>query len=214
MATKVHKALTPDEKLKLSNIMALCNELMGAEEAAATAGEDPIPVTEAVAKAEEEPADPPKEEQPKEEEVEKVKKSEEANQSAENRIEELPPDDEEALAVIKSLLQKSRQSVGKSKVGSTNELTQMTQVLGQSLAIMKSMQSRIDQQGQALSGILEGMGITEETLKVEKSAPKQAVQPSANDILQALASVVQKSAHTEPQKPETMKDVLTTLWGQ
>jgi hypothetical protein len=210
MAVRVHKALTPEEKLKLGNIMALCNELLSAEESAAEP-ETP-PVEESVKKEE-----PPKEEAsppPAAAAEEEVKKSEAANEDAEDRMEELPEDDEAALAVLKILKTLSAsESVKKSKPA-TQTPSPEAQALGQALLVMKSMQKRLDEQGQTLNGILEGMGITSEVLKVEKAAPRQAVQPSANDILAALASVVQKSASAEPAKPETMRDALEILWRQ
>jgi hypothetical protein len=210
---KIQKAWTPEEKLKLANIRAILDELISAESAAAE--DAPPPVEESVKKEEgeepkaEENAPPP---DPKsEEEVEKVKKAEEANADAEERIEELPPDDEEAISILKALL--SAKSIKKAKP--QQRLSPEMQALTQAVTVMKSMQSRLDEQGKALNGILEGMGITEDILKVEKAAPRQAVQPSANDILAALASVV-KSAQTqpEPQKPEGMREVLKLLWNQ
>lgn len=210
MSLLVHKAMTPEEKLKLGNIMALCNELLSAEGSAA---EPETPAVEESVKKEEEPpeeeASPPPAAEEKAEE-EEVKKSEEANADAEERMEELPEDDETALAVLKILKTlNAKKSVKKSKPAVQSP---EMQVLGQTLLVMKSMQKRLDEQGQALNGILEGMGITSEVLKVEKAAPRQAVQPSANDILAALASVVQKSASAEPAKPETMRDALEILW--
>jgi hypothetical protein len=212
MAIKVHKSLTPEEKLKLASIQSMIEELMSGEEAAAP--EEPPPVQDAVRKDEED--DPPAAE-PEEPEKEEVEKSEDARDSAESRIDELPEDDETALSVLKSLLAsvKKTTAVTKSaphtvKIGE-NEFRNM-------LNVMKSMQTRINRQDEALSGILEGMGVTSAALKVEKAAPRQAIQPSANDILNALASAVQvsKSTQTAPgttSEPGTMADALRTLWA-
>ena len=210
MAIKVHKSLTPEEKLKLASIQSMIGELMSGEEAAAP--EEPPPVQEAVHKDED--SAPPTAEEPEKEEVEK---SEEARDSAESRMDELPEDDETALSVLKSLLAAVNKTTAVTKSAphtvriGENEFRNM-------LNVMKSMQTRINRQDEALSGILEGMGVTSAALKVEKAAPRQAIQPSANDILNALASAMQvsKSAQTAPgptSEPGTMADALRTLWA-
>lgn len=211
MAIKVHKSLTPEEKLKLASIQSALGELISGEEAAAPPEEAaPPPVEEAVRKDEDGPP-PPAEPEKKEEEV--VAKSEEARDGAEARMDELPKDDESALSVLKSLLAAVNKTTTVAKSApravsiGENEFRDM-------LAVMKSMQTRISRQDEALSGILEGMGVTSDALKVEKATPRQGIQPSANDILAALASAVQvhKSAPETTAAPGTMADALRTLW--
>ena len=200
---KIHKSLTPDEKLKISNIQALCQELLAAEVASSeeTNPEETVQKQEA--------------EKPQENVEKSVQKSETANENVETRMNELPTELDGALdKVTKSLNELSDMVVTKEMTKQKEVASPEMQVLGQTMLVLKSMQKRLDEQGQALNGILEGMGITEDILKVEKAAPRQAVQPSANDILNALASIVQKSAQAEPVKVGTMNDVITSLWHE
>jgi hypothetical protein len=210
VAIKVYKSLTPEEKLKLASCQSILGELISGESAAAPEEAAPPPVEEAVRK-DEDGAPPPAEPEKKEEEV---AKSEEARDGAESRMDELPKDDESALSVLKSLLASVNKTAVVTKSApravsiGENEFRDM-------LAVMKSMQARISRQDEALSGILEGMGVTSDALKVEKAAPRQAIQPSANDILAALASAVQvhKSAPETATAPGTMADALRVLWA-
>lgn len=197
MNIPVTKALSPEETAILGNIKSLITELEGG--GAVPGGEEGAPVMMSDETGSEIPGAPQN----------TVAKDESGRSTAESKVDELPVDDEEALGVLKALLAKSSGGSHVAKSRQSSSQSEMNRLL-------KALVQKSVQQEKALNSILEGMGVTEEMLKVEKAVqPKLAVQPSANDILNALGQLmVNKSAESsQPQDAGSLRDVLTGLWA-
>lgn len=206
---KVQKSLTPEEKSIIANVKSLLEQLEQAEGDGGLGNEDTEGTSvEMAAMTDGLPAG---DEEQEELEEKKVEKSETASDDADERLDELPVDDEEALKVLKALLNiGNRSSVRKSAI-SGDEIQIRT------LKVLKSIQKRLDEQEEAISGILEGIGVADQIVAVRKSArPVNPKQSSAEDVLRLIANAagvgarVEKSADAEPVG--TIKDVLTELY--
>ncbi|MDR2193858.1 MAG: hypothetical protein LBP19_05245 [Treponema sp.] len=159
-----------------------------------------------------------------EEEVEKkkVKKSETARASAEEKIDTLTEEDERALQVLKSLMGSVRKArrVPEETVKYFNETHK---VLKSAFTKINQQQQRIDQLESAVEGMLEGMGISQKLLQTgtRKKVQKSRLSPDAQAIVEALGSVIQKSARTRGEvdysadmgRDGTLGDVMNQLFN-
>jgi len=212
---QVQKSLSPEEKSVLANVRSLLDQLEQMEEAEAGMGPaEPGAEVEMAAMTD---GLPEGDEEGEELEEGKVEKSEVATDGAEERIDELPVDDEEALKVLKAIMglgSRAAPAVRKSAVPARDGADR--EVQARTLKVLKSIQRRLDEQGEAISGILEGFGVADHVLAVQKSRrPVNPAQPSAQAVLKALTDAlggarVEKSAPAEPEGG--LRDVLSALY--
>lgn len=141
-----------------------------------------------------------------------VEKDETARSDAEDRIEELPDDDKNALAAIgKTLLALQSRSVAKS--ASVGRPDQTTQILAGIAKSLDAINRRVASNEEALVGIMEGMGVAE---LVQKSATvaKPVQAPDTKAFLDMLAeAMVQKSGTAQAEPEMGLGDALLALAG-
>ena len=192
----VNKSLTPEEKAILGNIRSLLEQLDSeeiSEDMNAPAIEEET-VVENSADEEEIGTEVTEEE----EEVEKcdnplaVKKSstpdEVANNDAEERLNAEDTDVENALAVLKSFLNRKEQKVQKSAVAKSADYARL--------------ERKVDALTSAMEGMLEGFGMVSTPAPVQKSSK----------ILDRLEAIVAKSKQNA-QREGDLSDVMTSLFG-
>jgi hypothetical protein len=136
----------------------------------------------------------------------KVKKSESGRAGAEEKVSTLAPEDERTLAVLKGLF------AGVRKSGRVPDAT--VKYFGVTHKVMKSLMGRVQTQStrlerqsrriaeleDAVSGVLEGIGISEKVLSgPERRVQKSRLSPDAEAIVSALGRVIEKSAHTRSE---------------
>jgi hypothetical protein len=221
MAKKVKKALTPEEEDIVSQIeeqIMRLREIAKGETAAdklieeAKDGEE-IPAGdedfdevneddeyfENDRAAEESESNEPEEDELEEEEVvkRKVKKSETGRASAEEKVNTLDPDDDRALQVLKSLFTRVEKSKGVPDA-TIKYFHETHRVMKSLFARIEKQQRRIHDLENSVSGMLEGVGITEEVLASPKhKVAKSRLSPDAQAIVEAFGNVIQKSQHSQ-----------------
>lgn len=139
-----------------------------------------------------------------------VEKDETANSDAEERLEEMP----DHIEIMKDALEKCGYKVTKTAKPVYRD-SDLVSAIHSMAKVAKSLSRRLDEQEGAIQAVINGEHVTKGLLSVEKSAPRQAVQPSSNHIIQALAKEVDKinkSKHSAPTN-EGLGDVLCTLLG-
>lgn len=192
----VNKSLTPEEKAILGNIRSLLEQLDSeeiSEDMNAPAIEEET-IVENATEQEEVGTEVTEEE----EEVEKcdnplaVKKSstpdEVANNDAEERLNAEDTDVENALAVLKSFLNRKEQKVQKSAVAKSADYARL--------------ERKVDALTSAMEGMLEGFGMVSTPAPVQKSSK----------ILDRLEAIVAKSKQNA-QREGDLSDVMTSLFG-
>jgi len=206
---KVQKSLSPEEKSVIANVKSLLDQLESIEagEGEMEDGTGEMPV-EMAAMTDGLPAG---DEEQEDLEEDKIEKDETANSKADQRIGELPVDDEEALSVLKSLM--GIGGVQKSARVRPAQSDQTMLILGKIAKSLNIIADRQDQQGSAIVGILEGIGISDEAMGIVRKSRPNPKQNSAQDVVALLRDAlrVEKSA-TAPEAPGTMKDALGALW--
>jgi hypothetical protein len=216
---KIQKSMSPEEKSVIANVRSLLDQLEQLEQGEGeepdmipdeSNGEMPVEKTEKTERTDGMPAGD-KEVEGLEED--KIEKSETADASAEEKIKELPEDDEVALKVLKALIGIGERNTGTVRKSARVDTANDVQV--RTLKILKSIQSRLDAQGDAIVGILEGVGVADQVVQQRK--PVVAVQKSRDDLISALTDAlktqgtrVEKSASSEPEG--NIRDVLTGLF--
>jgi hypothetical protein len=213
--TKIAKALTPEEIEMINNIESLISQIKAGGDASGIEEEVTI---EAAAPPTEETI-PPAVPAENEEEL-LVEKDESGRSTADQRIGTLDKDDDEALSVLKSLFSRVKKST------KMNENTQ--KYFKASIEVMKNMCSkiakqakRLDEQEQAINGIMEGIGITEDVIGVQKQEKnpvhKSALSPDAEAIIHAMMNMsrVEKSARSNGvanDENSGLRDIMSTLF--
>lgn len=186
---KVNKSLTPEEKTILGNIRSLLEQLDSEE-----ISEDmDAPAVDEVELATEQ-EDVGEEIIDEEEEVEKaceddkVKKSstpdEVANNDAEQRLTAEDKDTEEALAVLKSLLRKSKGN--KAPVQKSADIVRI--------------EKKVDDLTDAVAGMLEGFGLAHRPVR------------KSTQLMDRLEALVNKSERHDSDSDGNLSDVMTTLF--
>jgi hypothetical protein len=210
MAKKVEKALSPEEedliqaiedKIKelrtLTKGQSVEDEILEADDEA-----DDIPDDEnidEIDKAEDEEfieGEEAVEEEPEEEvQKKKVKKSETGRASADEKINALSEEDERALQVLKSLFSSVKKSrrVPEETIKYFNETHK---VIKSMFGKIQRQQNRIAELENAVEGMLEGMGVSEDALGAanRRKVQKSGLSPDAKAIVNALGSAIRKSA--------------------
>jgi hypothetical protein len=139
-----------------------------------------------------------------------VEKDETANSDAEERLEEMP----DHIEIMKEALEKCGYKVTKT-AKPVYRSSDLVSAIHSMAKVAKSLSRRLDEQEETIQAVISGEHVTKGLLSVEKAAPRQAVQPSSNHIIQALAKEVarvNKSEHVAPTN-EGLGDVLCTLLG-
>ena len=183
----VQKALAPEEKTVIENIAALAGQLI-----AAGGGEE---VTMAEDEMEEE-------ELFEEEEVVKADEGPSANEKAEERV-------EDGTEITEGNLSEVGKKVSRSVIRQVNKTLRATQdntaVMSVLSEITKALKGISDRQGQselAISGILDGFGITKDIATeagVQKAATRPVAQMDQTAILAELTAVVKSMQTTQVQ---------------
>jgi hypothetical protein len=198
--TRIEKALTPEEQAIVGNIKSLLTQLEGSGNTLPVEMSDQPPAEDIVSKCD----DPSKGGFP-------VKKDETENAShpqghAEQTINELPVDDEEALSVLKSIMKSRRPPVRKAARREND-----------AYRLLKVLTERVNTQTDTLERVLDDIYGANRIMKaagIQKPVPRVPVQPSSQDILAALGQLVQKSQTQETRgTPESMSDALKGIWG-
>lgn len=185
---KVNKSLTPEEKTILGNIRSLLEQLDSEE---ISEDMDAPAVDEVEASADEEEVGDEiideEEEVEKACEDDKVKKSstpdEVANNNAEQRLTAEDKDTEEALAVLKSLLRKSKGN--KAPVQKSADIVRI--------------EKKVDDLTDAVAGMLEGFGLARRPVR------------KSTQLMDRLEALVNKSERHDGNDG-TLSDVMTTLF--
>jgi hypothetical protein len=206
-ASQVNKALSPEEQAIVANVKSLLEQLEQ------TAGADemnvpPEPEGEvAMAAGESVDGEMLGDE---DDEGDDVLKSEDASQPAKARIEEDPSETEEALTVLKAIMKMG------GEVRKASRPVDPTLAALQGIAkALKGMSQRVDEQGQAIVGILEGIGVADQVATVQKSRrPVQSGGADASAVLKALMAAAQAPARDDPEPEGSLKDVLLGLTGR
>lgn len=214
---KVEKDLSPDESAIIADIESLLNQLKQGEAAEGPEGGPGLEDVNMDVITDGQPAGDEEQEELEDDKI--VGKDETANSSADQRLDELPEDDEEALKVLKALI-----GVGKSadrkpvrRVVETARRSGDSRALAMIAKSLAILAKKVDRVEDSMVGVLEGIGVAESL--VQKSAatrrPVQARQADVQALVDVLKSaMVGKSADAEPEAPGSMKDVLTTLVGR
>lgn len=202
-AADVNKALSPEETAIVANIKSLLDQL---EQTSGTdEGNDlPAPDGDEVAMSADGDGD--------EDGVEEVFKDETADASAEERVGEDPSETEEALSVLKAIMK-----MGAGQVKKSRPVDPMLSTLQGIAKALQGINQRVDEQGQAIVGILEGMGVADQVATVQKSArrPVQSAGADAAAVLKALMAAAGQSQPAQEAEPEgSLKDVLIGLTGR
>lgn len=206
----VRKDLSPEEASIIADIKSLLAQLESSEKAEGpeAAAETPAPV-EMAALTDGQPAGS---EDQEELEKKKIEKDETASDKAEARIEELPIDDDKALALIGKAFARLSGNIKKDALPVDPTLLILRR-------IAKSLDGLSKRQGQtedALVGILEGMGVADQIVAksvVPASRPVQSGGEDAKQIIEALKGLVLKSADKAPESSGSIADVLKSLTG-
>lgn len=201
MKKKVNKALSPSEQSTIGSVIGMLNNLqegLSNEEevdiemsAESTIGEDSERENTGGSDS-------------------LVEKDETANSDAEERLEEMP----DHIEIMKDALEKCGYKVTKT-AKPVYRSSDLISAIHSMAKVAKSLSRRLDEQEEAIQAVISGEHVTKGLLSVEKAAPRQAVQPSSNHIIQALAKEVarvNKSEHVAPTN-EGLGDVLCTLLG-
>lgn len=201
-AADVNKALSPEETAIVANIKSLLDQLE--QTSGMDGGNDlPAPGGDEVAMS----ADGDDED-----DVEEVFKDETADASAEERVGEDPSETEEALSVLKAIMK-----MGAGQVKKSRPVDPMLSTLQGIAKALQGINQRVDEQGQAIVGILEGMGVADQVASVQKSArrPVQSAGADAAAVLKALMAAAGQSQPAQEAEPEgSLKDVLIGLTGR
>lgn len=186
---KVNKSLTPEEKAILGNIRSLLEQLDSEE---VSEDMDALATDEVEASADEEEVGDEiideEEEVEKACEDDKVKKSstpdEVANNNAEKRLTAEDKDTEEALAVLKSLLRKSKGN--KAPVQKSADIVRI--------------EKKVDDLTDAVAGMLEGFGLARRPVR------------KSSQLMDRLEALVNKSERHDSGNDGNLSDVMTTLF--
>lgn len=188
---KVNKSLTPEEKAILGNIRSLLEQLDSEE---TSEDMDALATDEAPVEASADEEEVGDEIIDEEEEVEKcddpnkVKKSstpdEVANNNAEQRLTAEDKDTEEALAVLKSLLRKSKGN--KAPVQKSADIVRI--------------EKKVDDLTDAVAGMLEGFGLARRPVR------------KSSQLMDRLEALVNKSERHDSGNDGNLSDVMTTLF--
>lgn len=214
---RIEKSLTAEEKSVIANVRSLLDQLEQMEQAEGAEGaleDGGLPPGEDINMAATDGL-PCGDEEQEEFEEDKIEKSEVANEDAEVRVEELPEDDEAALKVLKAIMSLGGGSHPAAVRKSARSASPADSVQYRTLKVLKSLSERLDQQGEAIAGLLEGIGVAEQV--VAKS--RRPVNPRQNSAVEALRAIVDAARGTrvekslDAQEPEgSLSDVLGTLF--
>jgi hypothetical protein len=236
VAKKVQKSLSPEEEDLIQNIEDEIKQLRALNKSQG--------IEDEVIESDDEGAEiPPLEDDPPEEEIEKseneeevveeeetledlkevekkkVNKSETGRASAEEKINTLSEEDERALQVLKSLMGSVRKARGVPEETS-KYFNETHKVLKSAFVKIYKQQKRIDQLESAVEGMLEGIGISKKVLETgtRRKVQKSKLSPDAEAIVEALGSVIHKSARPNYSasmgKDGTLGDVMANLFDK
>ena len=214
MSKQVNKALSPEEQTALSNIQSILNELLQINSG------DPS-VEQSKMQDDPETQDQEKGETPEEEteeddkEVEELMKALEttssdsstASDDAEGRLEG-PQSDEskdntnEVAKSLVQLLQKSQSSAPKKK----KQKSELEQVLGNVVQVLKSQQETVNDLSQAFENVMKGMGVADQlsvVQKQEQQGHKPVAKGQNEELLSALSELIQKSSGKEQENEQS-----------
>lgn len=201
MKKKVNKALSPSEQSTIGSVIGMLNNL---QEGLSNEEEVDIEMSaESIAGEDSERENTGGSDN-------FVEKDETANSDAEERLEEMP----DHIEIMKDALEKCGYKVTKT-AKPVYRSSDLVSAIHSMAKVAKSLSRRLDEQEGAIQAVINGEHVTKGLLSVEKSAPRQAVQPSSNHIIQALAKEVAKVNKSEYSAPtnEGLGDVLCTLLG-
>ena len=190
---KVQKALAPEEKTVIENIAALAGQLIAA------GGSEEVVMAEHENEEEEEFFEED------DEEVIKANEGPTANEKAEERVEDGTEITEGNLSEVGKRVGRSVIRQVNKRLAATQENTAMMQMLAEITKALKGISDRQGQSEQAISGILDGFGITkavaeEAEKEVQKTAPRPIAQTDSTAILAELMSVVKGMQTTQIQQ--------------
>jgi hypothetical protein len=215
---QVNKDLSPEESALIADIESIIAQLKQHEQAEGPEGGPPAPAEPEVNMdviTDGQPAGDEEQEETEEGKLKVAKDGATGSDTADQKINDLPVDDVEALKVVKAIMALGR-GVNKSAAAPVSPTLRALQSVAKSL---QAMEARIGQLEEFSVGMLEGMGVADAL--VQKSAapqprrrPVQSNGMDAQAFIDAIAAAVNKSGGpAAAEKPEGIRDALGYLTG-